>query len=49
MITGIIQTEFETFAATIDGTQWFNITPTSRFYVMVQTSIAAGAVVTQAE
>jgi len=49
MITDIIQTGPETYATTIDGTQWFGITPASRFFVMVQDAIAAGAPVTQGE
>ena len=46
MTTDIIQTAPTTYTATIDGTVWFNITPASRFYVMVQDAIAAGAEVT---
>ena len=43
MITDIIQNGPDTYTATIDGTQWFGITPASRFYEMVQDAIAAGA------
>jgi hypothetical protein len=47
MVIGIIQTATETYTATIDGTEWSNITPVSRFYVMVQDAIAEGVEVTQ--
>lgn len=42
MITDIIQTAHDTYTATINGTQWFGITPASRFYANVQDAIAAG-------
>ena len=45
-MTDIILTAAATYTATIDGTQWYNITPASRFYEMVQDAIAAGAEVT---
>ncbi len=47
MTTDIIRTAPDTYTATTDGTLWFNITPASRFYEMVQDAIAAGARVTQ--
>ena len=47
--TNIILTASDTYTATIDGTLWFNITPASRFYEMVQDAIAAGARVTQGD
>lgn len=47
--TSIILTAPETYRADIDGTVWSNITPASRFYVMVQDAIAAGADVTQGD
>ncbi len=49
MINDIIQTGPETYTATIDETQWFNVTPASRFYVAVQDAIAEGAEVTQGD
>ncbi len=49
MTTDIIQTAPTTYTATIDGIVWFNITPASRFYAVVQDAIAAGAIVTQGE
>ena len=45
-VTDIILTAPDTYAATINGEAWVGITPASRFYVMVQDAIAAGAEVT---
>jgi hypothetical protein len=40
--TNIILTDTNTYSANIDGTEWFGITPVSRFYVDVMDAIAAG-------
>ena len=42
LATTIRRTAPDTFTATIDGTEWFCITPASRFYQPVMDAITAG-------
>ena len=42
IVTTIKRTAPDTFTATINGTEWFCITPASRFYQPVMDAISAG-------
>ena len=49
LVTTIKRTAPDTFTATIDGTEWHNITPVSRFYQPVMDAITAGEPVVDAQ
>jgi hypothetical protein len=48
LVTTIRRTAPDTFTATIDGTEWQNITLVSRFYQPVMDAISAGEPVVDA-
>ena len=48
LVTTIRRTAPDTFTATLDGTEWHNITPASRFYQPVMDAISAGEPVVDA-